>query len=69
MRHEKLMSVTHNNWALRDDLNKTQTDAKTSILKQEKEWVSSMINAQRTEDNFNKNLRNDIRNDLRQTLA
>ena len=63
------MNVTQNNWTFRDDFNKTQTDAKTSALKQEKEWVNSLVEAQRTEDNFNSSLKKGNMLEMRQTLA
>ena len=63
------MSVTHDNFGIQSDLARTKTEMKSSQLQQEKEWVDTMVEAQRTEDRFNQQKREELRSDLRMTYA
>ena len=52
LRKEKLMNVTGMNYKLKSELDVHKADLKSNTLRSEKEWVDSMVEAQRTENDW-----------------
>ena len=52
LRKEKLMNVTGINYKLKSELDVTKADLKSNTLRSEKEWVDSIVEAQRNENDW-----------------
>ena len=63
------MDVTGVNHHQKNALNMTKTQAKESNLQQEKEWVSNILELQKSEDRLMKEKRNENKAELAQTYA
>lgn len=66
LQQDKLMNVTSTNLTLKSEITKAQDSMKTTQLKQEKEWVNSIVEVQRNEDRWNKQKRTEQIDDLKQ---
>lgn len=69
MRKEKLMNVTQTNLKLKSELDANQSESKNEKLREDQAWVNSIIEAQRTENDWQHKNKADIINDLRQNYA
>ena len=69
LRKEKQMNVTQINYKLKSELDDHKADQKTSNLRSEKQWVDSLVEAQRTENDWQIKKKEEIINDLRQNYA